>query len=313
MAIPTYEDFMRPTLEILAALGPLPSRELRDRVAQHFDLTEAERAETIPSGTTVLASRVGWACTYLAQAGLIHRPRRGVSEITDTGRQFLATHTGAINRTHLLQFPEFVAFLNRSRESQAPRDLTTSAPRATQRPSDPLPTHLSPEEAIEEARKAAHDALRSELLRRLHDLEPIAFENLVLKLLGAMGYGAQGKIEPTAHSGDAGIDGVISQDPLGLDRIYVQAKRYGADNSVGRPAMQSFVGALHGQQADRGVFMTTSTFTREALEYATHVGARIIPITGHEMADLMIRHRVGVQPRLTAVLLGMDEDFFEQL
>lgn len=144
-------------------------------------------------------------------------------------------------------------------------------------------------------------------------LTPYQFETLVLALLRAMGYGTSGKVESTTASGDAGIDGVISQDPLGLDRIYVQAKRYALDRNVGRPDMQAFVGALHGQQADRGVFMTTGRFTREALTYADRVGVRIIPIGGNELAALMLRHRVGVQSRYTATLLRVDEDFFEGL
>ena len=145
------------------------------------------------------------------------------------------------------------------------------------------------------------------------ELTPIAFETLVLRLLGAMKYGASGHIESTAASGDAGIDGVISQDPLGLDRIYVQAKRYDRDRTIGRPTMQAFVGALQGQQADRGVFMTTCRFTGEALAYADRVGVRIIPIDGDEMASLMLKHGVGVQPGYVTTLMKLDEDFFEGL
>ena len=144
-------------------------------------------------------------------------------------------------------------------------------------------------------------------------LTPVAFETLVLRLLGAMKYGTSGKIESTAASGDAGIDGVISQDPLGLDRIYVQAKRYDKDRSIGRPAMQAFVGALQGQQADRGVFMTTCHFTSDALTYADRGGVRVIPIDGEELARLMLKHGVGVQPGYVARLMKLDEDFFEAL
>jgi restriction system protein len=158
-----------------------------------------------------------------------------------------------------------------------------------------------------------HGALAGELLERVMDLTPIAFEQLVLRLLGAMGYGASGQIESTAESGDAGIDGVISQDPLGLDRIYVQAKRYSRDRTIGRPAMQAFVGALQGQQADRGVFIATCAFTKDALTYADRFGVRIIPIDGIRLAELMLKHRVGVQPGYVTTLLRLDEDFFDTL
>ncbi len=166
---------------------------------------------------------------------------------------------------------------------------------------------------IEKVVATVHSALAGELLDRIMDLTPKGFERLVLLLLGAMGYGASGQIDSTAASGDAGIDGVISQDPLGLDRIYVQAKRYARDRAIGRPMMQAFVGALHGQQADRGVFMATCPFTREALDYADRVGARVIPIDGNELARLMLKHGVGVQPGYVATLMRFDEDFFETL
>lgn len=158
-----------------------------------------------------------------------------------------------------------------------------------------------------------HGALTGELLDRVMQLTPIAFETLVLRLLGAMKYGASGQIESTAASGDAGIDGVISQDPLGLDRIYVQAKRYDRERSIGRPTMQAFVGALQGQHADRGVFMTRCRFTSDALSYADRVGVRVIPIDGEELASLMLRHGVGVQPGYVTTLMKLDEDFFQGL
>lgn len=156
-------------------------------------------------------------------------------------------------------------------------------------------------------------ALKGDLLEKLLALDPFAFERMVLRLLQAMGYGTRGRVERTASSGDAGIDGVISQDPLGLDRIYVQAKRYAPDNTVGRPRMQEFVGALHGQQADRGVFLTTSSFSRDAMDYAERVGVRIILVDGEQMTTLMLRHVVRVQPDYVATLHRLDEDFFESL
>lgn len=309
MPVPSYEEFMRPVLELLDQHGPLSAREIRTRAADLANLSDEDREATIASGASLYGNRVNWAVTYLVQAGAIHRPKRAMAEITDRGRKLLDGQDDPINSATLMQFPEFVSFKNRKRPSVSPADRATTTLADPTTPTLPL----TPDEVIGQALEDAHGALRSELLTRLVSMDPRSFEFLVLKLLEAMEYGASGRIESTPGSGDAGIDGVISQDPLGLDRIYVQAKRYAEDRPVGRPAMQNFVGALHGQQADRGVFMTTSTFTREALDYATHVGVRVIPIDGQQMADLMLKHRVGVQPRLTSVLLGMDEDFFEQL
>lgn len=218
---------------------------------------------------------------------------------------------GPISNVNLARFDEFQDFRKRSKWK------TKSA---TEEPGDDqhLPAETpnpdsTPEEVIAQTVATVHGALTGELLDRVMQLTPIAFETLVLKLLGAMKYGASGQIESTAASGDAGIDGVISQDPLGLDRIYVQAKRYDRDRTIGRPAMQAFVGALQGQQADRGVFITTCRFTGEALSYADRVGVRIIPIDGEELADLMLKHGVGVQPGYVATLMKLDEDFFEGL
>ncbi|KGN30314.1 restriction system protein mrr [Knoellia sinensis KCTC 19936] len=310
MAVPTYEAMMRPALELLEGRGALPFREISELVADSMDLSDAERSITIDSGQAVYVNRVGWAITYLVQAGAVTRPRRAVAEITDRGRELLRSVIGPISRKDLEQFEEFQAFRQRSRRTT--RDEPTG-------PDDQDSSGLgpdrgsTPEETIARTVDTVHAALTGDLLDRIMELTPLAFETLVLRLLGAMKYGASGKIESTAATGDAGIDGVISQDPLGLDRIYVQAKRYDRDRTVGRPAMQAFVGALQGQQADRGVFMTTCRFTGEALEYADRVGVRIIPIDGDELARLMIKHAVGVQEGYVATLMKLDEDFFEEL
>lgn len=305
MAVPSYEALMRPTLETLAEQGQQQFRVLVDLVAERQALTEEDRRETIESGGSVLTNRVGWALTYMVQAGVVRRPKRGTAEITDRGRKLLAEVSGPISNANLVQFPEFVEFRRRSRKQGGQAADTEST--------DLSEDEGAPEEVIEKVVATVHGALAGELLERVMELTPKAFERLVLRLLAAMGYGASGRIESTADSGDAGIDGVISQDPLGLDRIYVQAKRYARERTIGRPTMQAFVGALHGQQADRGVFMATCPFTREALEYADRVGARVIPIDGNELARLMLKHGVGVQPGYVATLMRLDEDFFETL
>lgn len=308
MAVPTYEAMMRPTLNILADQGRQLFRQLAELVADEMGVSERDRATTIDSGQAAYVNRVGWAVTYLVQAGAIRRPQRGVAEVTDRGRALLDSVSGPISNANLTQYEEFQEFRKRSKrrskstETAAEQNLSTEAD-----------LDSTPEEIIAQTVATVHGALTGELLERVMELTPVAFETLVLRLLGAMKYGASGHIESTAASGDAGIDGVISQDPLGLDRIYVQAKRYDRDRTIGRPTMQAFVGALQGQQADRGVFMTTCRFTGEALAYADRVGVRIIPIDGDEMASLMLKHRVGVQPGYVTTLMKLDEDFFEGL
>ena len=308
MAVPTYEAMMRPTLEILANSDRQSFRQLAELVADEMRISEPDRAISIDSGQAAYVNRVGWAVTYLVQAGAIRRPQRGVAEITDRGRALLASVAGPISNSDLIQYEEFQEFRKRSKRRTKSVDTTEEHALSTE--TDP---HSTPEETIARTVATVHAALTGELLARVMELTPIAFETLVLRLLGAMKYGASGHIESTAASGDAGIDGVISQDPLGLDRIYVQAKRYDRERTIGRPTMQAFVGALQGQQADRGVFMTTCRFTGEALAYADRVGVRIIPIDGDEMASLMLKHGVGVQPGYVTTLMKLDEDFFEGL
>lgn len=311
MAVPTYEAMMRPALELLSERGPTAFRELAELVAERMGLTDADRTSTIESGQAVYVNRVGWAVTYMVQAGAVRRPRRAVAEITERGRHLLTAVEGPISNANLLQFDDFQAFRKRSKRTVKRTD--DSLRRDGDLQVDATDPDRSPEEVITDTVATVHAALTGELLDRVMQLTPVAFEALVLRLLGAMKYGASGQIESTAASGDAGIDGVISQDPLGLDRIYVQAKRYDRDRTVGRPAMQAFVGALQGQQADRGVFITTCRFTTEALTYADRVGVRIIPIDGEELATLMLRHGVGVQPGYVTTLMKLDEDFFEAL
>ncbi|MFC7598016.1 restriction endonuclease [Terrabacter sp. GCM10028922] len=311
MTVPSYEQMMRPTLEVLADKGPLAFRSLVDLVAQRMQIGEDDMVATIDSGQSVVVNRVGWAVTYLVQAGVIKRPRRAYAEVTERGRQLLDSVQGPISNSDLEQFEEFRDFRQRSRRK--PKPAPGDNPAALHDIEDEGADADTPQEVISQMVATVHGALAGELLERVMDLTPIAFEQLVLRLLGAMGYGASGQIESTAESGDAGIDGVISQDPLGLDRIYVQAKRYSRDRTIGRPAMQAFVGALQGQQADRGVFIATCAFTKDALTYADRVGVRIIPIDGIRLAELMLKHRVGVQPGYVTTLLRLDEDFFETL
>jgi restriction system protein len=303
VSVPDYQTLMAPCLHVLEDGEPHTGRDLRDVVANRLRLSPKDREERIPSGALLFDNRVHWAITYMVQAGLVRRPRRGVVQITDRGRQVLRRHPDRVDNTILIQFKEFAEFKTRTKAS------TTDSHHVTES-ADALP----PAESIANAVKLAHTALADELLDRVRDRDPAFLERLVLRILTAMGYGGEdGAAEHLGRSGDEGLDGVIRQDPLGLDRIYVQAKRYTAERAVGRPEIQEFVGALHGAQADRGIFITTSRFTSEAHTYAARVPARVVLLNGQDLAQLMVRHNVGVQVEDIYVIKRIDENFFEDI
>jgi len=312
MGIPDYETVMRPVLALLADGRTWRYGDVIEAISEQFGLTEEERSQVLPSGRQrVINSKVGWAMTYLAQAGLVERPARAQSRITDAGQQVLAANPDHVDRKVLEAFPSFQAFLSRSRDTtDEPMATRVAAPRAA---ATGVQSTATPQDLIDAATRENVAAVEGEVLTRALALSPRAFELLVVRLLEAMGYGRLGTIEHSGQPGDRGIDGIISQDPLGLDRIYLQAKRYGPDSSVSRPDVQKFVGALMGAQGDRGVFITTSTFTPGAVEEAVRVNARIELIDGRRLARLMVRHGVGVQAGPPVVLYGLDEDFFESL
>jgi restriction system protein len=304
VTIPDFQTLMLPILKAVGDGRPVPRRELANAMITEFSLTEAEREKTISSGDKVINNRTWWALTHLFQAGLLARPQRGVVEITDAGRAVLASPPARIDVTYLLRYPQYVEFRNRSK---------VNVPGPPKVPVDEDVPPESPEELIARALAENRAAVESDLLDRALAVEPSAFERLVLRLLEAMGYGKAGRIEHSGQTGDGGFDGIISQDPLGLDRVYMQAKRYARDNTVQRPAIQGFIGALFGAQGDRGVFITTSSFSAGARQEADRVNARIVLIDGNRLAELMVRHGVGVQAESTAVLHRVDEDFFDTL
>lgn len=304
MAVPDYETLMLPVLNALADGEPKSAAALREAVAPAVGVTAEDRAERIPSGARLFDNRVHWAVTYLVQARLIERPKRGVVQITERGREVLRESPARIDGDLLTRFPEFVEFKNR-RTGSRPRTGTSDDGTTTRRPE-------TPKERLSEAVEEANGAVAEELLRRIREREPAFLEDVVLELLTAMGYGGrEGAAEHLGQSGDQGLDGVIRQDALGLDRVYVQAKRYAADRAIGRPEIQAFVGALQGAQADRGIFITTSRFTNDAEDYAERVAARLVLIDGQHLGDLMVRHSIGVQAEETFVLKQIDEDYFE--
>jgi restriction system protein len=304
VAVPDYQTLMAPVLHALADGAEQPISQLRSIIAEQIGLTDEDLKATLPSGSRLFVNRLHWTITYLYQAGLVQRPRRAVVQITSRGQAVLDEHPDRVDNSILLQFKEFNDFQSRARGDASPTqaDGQESA----------VPAETTPIETIAKAVAEANSAVAAELLERVREREPAFLERLVLSVLTALGYrGAAGSAEHLGRSGDNGLDGVIRQDPLGLDQIYVQAKRYAAGHTVGRPDIQGFVGALHGAQADRGVFITTSNFTNEAITYADRVAARVVLIDGITLAQLMVTHNIGVQDRETYVIKRVDEDFFE--
>ncbi|WP_353649814.1 restriction endonuclease [Nakamurella sp. A5-74] len=301
--IPDFQTVMRPALAFLGDGSLRKSREVKDAVVDQFDLTDVERAEMLPSGRQrTIDNRVGWALTYLFQAGLIARPSRGQVSITDEGRDALAKNPTRIDMKILEQYPAYLEFRERTRDKATNPDTPADEGR-----------DASPSDLIEKGVATNRAAVEGEVLRKALALTPTGFEDLVIHLLEQMGYGRAGAIERTSAAGDAGVDGIISQDPLGLDRIYVQAKRYREDRTIDRPKIHEFAGALLGKQGDRGVFITTSRFSTGAILEAERINARIELIDGRRLAELLVSYEVGVQSEQTVTLYRLDEDFFEGL
>lgn len=310
MTIPDFQTLMRPVLQFLGDGELHRAQEVKQAMANAFELTDEERNELLPSGRSRrINNRVGWAITYLSQAGLVERPARGQVLITASGRDALRDNPDRIDMHTLERYPSYLEFRERTRDTGAAETVHSAPGEAA-----PPPASASPQDLVAQAQAENRAAVEGDLLKRALTLEPRGFEFLVLRLLEAMGYGKDGGlIEHAGKSGDGGIDGIISQDPLGLDRIYLQAKRYAPDSPVPRPTLQAFVGAMVGAQGDRGVFLTTSTFTAGARQEAERVNMRIELIDGRRLAELMLRYGVGVQAQTEVTLYDLDEDFFEEL
>jgi restriction system protein len=277
-------------------------------MADKLQLTEEERAERLPSGRQGLFhNRLHWAKTYMARAGLLSSPARGLAEITDRGRIVLQDNPGRIDGTTLDQFEEFSDWKEASAGGSAEGGEVTSKPEVIEQVSS-----KTPEERIEAARKELERGLRAELLDRVRSMDPADFEELIVQLLLKMGYGsgAEEMAEALGGSGDQGIDGVIHQDPLGLDRVYIQAKRYADGNTVGSGAIRDFNGALDLKRAPKGLFVTASSFSRDARVQAESATRQIVLIDGQELAGLMIRHGVGTRVVGRVDIQEVDEGFF---
>lgn len=308
VTIPDFQSLMRPVLAFLADGQVRRSRDVTEAMSDQFHLTPEERAEMLPSGTAKkMANRVGWTLTHLTQAGLIDSGGRGLKVISAEGRGALDNHPERVDTRVLEGYPAYVEFRERKR-AKASDDEGGS----TQTPPDDDDDSRTPSDLVESAVLVNRAAVESEVLAAALKLTPTGFEELVVRLLDRMGYGRAGSAHRTAPSGDGGIDGIISRDPLGMDRIYVQAKRY-TDIAVDRPAIQGFAGALMSKQGDRGVFITTSRFTAGAREEAERINARIELIDGNRLAELLVQWGVGVQPEQSVTLYRLDEDYFDTL
>lgn len=303
--IPDYQALMRSVLECAGA-GEARIGDVVERVAEKLSLTAEERAQLLPSGKqTVLANRVAWAKTYLAKAGLVESTRRAYFRITPRGQAALSDAAATINNAYLDQFAEFQDFRTRVTEA--------GTGTATVEPVKPAASAETPDEVLRRAHATVTGALATELLDRVRKAPPAFFETLIVTLLIAMGYGGTSEEAGRAigQSGDDGVDGVIDQDPLGVDQIYVQAKRYAEGNNVGAGALRDFFGALSLKKAQKGIFVTTSSFSPAAIETARGLGSRIVLIDGLQLSRRMIRYNVGCRDEDVLRLKRVDEDFFE--
>jgi restriction system protein len=292
MAIPDYESLMLPALKLYADGEEHSSREIIETLALELSVTEEERKEMLPSGQQeIFDNRVGWARSYIKKAGLIETTRRGYNRISARGKDVLAENPKTIDLKYLFH-------------------ITPSPSSHGESVSDRV--RKTPEESLELAYQELRSTLAAELLQRLKACSPTFFERLVVEVIVKMGYGGsrQDAGKALGHSGDGGIDGIIKEDKLGLDAIYIQAKRW--ENTVGRPEIQKFVGALTGQRARKGLFITTAGFSADALDYVSRIDTKVVLIDGKTLAQLMIDHTVGVSPVATYDLCKIDTDYFTE-
>lgn len=305
MAIPSFQDFILPLLELLQDGKAYKISDVREKLAEYFNITEDEKKILLPSGRQeVYKNRIGWARTYLYNAGLIERLDRGVYKITERGLEVLKEKPSRIDVNYLMKFPEFREFMG-AKDKEFPPLPDTQKIEQEQK---------TPLEILGKMYQVIREQLAKEILERIMQNSPEFFEKLIIDLLQAMGYG--GSLEDagsvTKKTSDEGIDGIIKEDKLGLDVIYIQAKRWSSDRLVGRPEIQKFVGALAGFGAKKGIFVTTSDFTKEAREYIPKTDTKIVLINGQMLANLMIEYNVGVSVDIKYEIKKIDNDYFDE-
>lgn len=297
MPIPDYQTIMLP---LLLHIGDTQEHSLGESIAsltKKFDLTDQERRQLLPSGQQpIFDNRVAWARTYMKKAGLLESTRRGYFKISERGIDVLSHNPSRIDARFLRQFPEFIEFRSLTKKKDDSEINNTS--------------DATPEESLERAYANLRSGLVTDVLHQLKSTPPSMFEKIVVDLLLKMGYGGSKKDAGQAigKSGDEGIDGIIKEDKLGLDIIYIQAKRW--ENPVGRPEIQKFAGALQGKRAKKGIFITTSSFSTEARQYAANIDTKLVLLDGEEMAELMIDHSVGVTSVVSYNVSRLDTDYF---
>jgi restriction system protein len=303
MPVPNYEACMLPLMRIAEDGEEHLFKDSIETISQQFKLTHEEKQQLLPSGSAfVINNRIGWARTYLTKAGLLSKSKRGYFQITQRGTEFLKNHPTEITTKMLRQFDEFNDFSGKKSEKQE----------TPTKPDETIESTVTPQESIETGYAAIKSALGTELLTLIKSVDPIRFENLVVELLVKMGYGGSFKeaASVVGKSGDAGIDGIIKEDKLGLDVIYVQAKKW--EGVVGRPEIQKFAGALMGQKAKKGIFITTSGFTADAKNYVESIDAKIILIDGTRLTELMIENNLGVSVQNVYEIKRVDSDYFDE-
>jgi len=300
MPIPDFQQIMLPILKCIQDGREHTMQEVIEKTARIVKLNDIERTHRLPSGKQyTFDNRVGWARTHMKKAGLVQSPSRGMVQITPLGAEALSQNPNRIDMLYLEQYPGYLEFRNfpKNRKSHD---------------SPPEPTVLTPEEVLEASYQELRSQLEQDLLDRVHKCSPDFFERLVVDLLVAMGYGGS-RIEAgqrVGKTGDDGIDGIIKEDKLGLDIVHIQAKRW--QNTVGRPDVQAFVGSLAGNRAKKGVFITTSKFSSEAIEYVTRIEQKVVLIDGVTLAQFMIDHNVGVSEESQYIVKKVNLDYFEE-
>lgn len=300
MAIPRFQEITLPLLRLSEDGNIWALADARQKLAEHFQLSQAEQEELLPSGRQArFTNRVAWAKVYLERGGLLSPPKRAHFQITERGRKVLSSPPEEISVNFLSQYPEFQEFRNRSSRQENESEVDSSE-------SD------TPEEVLESAYVTIRKNLASEILVRVKSCSPRFFEHLVIDLLLKMGYGRAGGGggEHVGQSGDEGIDGIISEDRLGLEMVYLQAKRW--EGTVGRPEIQKFVGALHGKRARKGVFITTGTFSNDASTYVENIDPKVALIDGKQLAEYMIDFGLGVSLARSYEVKKVDSDYFEE-